>query len=159
MILDSLINWQKYFNGAKWDVVEKFISTLNENTPEGEYPIISGQIFARVMTYETKDYDESVFESHRNFIDVQVVLSGAEGFVWHDVNRLYSSVAYNHKTDVEFYVTPKTSYSRVDLRPGQFIVFFSNDAHMPQLIVDGVRSKIKKAVVKIHNNFFNEQTN
>ncbi|NCP77607.1 MAG: DUF386 domain-containing protein [Desulfuromonadales bacterium] len=154
MIVDNMEKWGTYFSGQAWNAVADFLATLNENSAEGEYPIIGDLIFARVMTYETKSWGEAAFEAHRNYIDIQVVLSGAEGIAWHSAKELDVIKPYHSETDVEFYVTPKTSPARVDVHPGIFVALFPHDAHMPQLKVDGTPERVKKVVVKVRKHIF-----
>lgn len=156
MIIDSISNWKMYFRGDEWRMIAEFLVTLDKDTKEGEYPIIGDQIFARVMTYETKVWGEAVFEAHRNYIDIQTVLSGFEGIAWHPAGELKVVKPYHSETDVEFYATPNTSPAKVDVRPGLFVALFPNDAHMPQLIVDDTSKQVKKVVVKVRRTYFSE---
>jgi len=59
-----------------------------------------------------------------------------------DVTREYSD-----EKDVEKYNRPE-KYSHVVMKPGWFIVFFPQDLHMPDCMVDK-QEKARKLVVKV----------
>jgi YhcH/YjgK/YiaL family protein len=149
MIADKLENWSIYFSGADWKMVADFLASLHEGTPEGEYPLKGKEIFARVMSYETREADEARLEGHRSYIDIQSVLNGAEGIAWYPTGNLEIVEAYDAEKDVEFYHSPVQFPARVDVRPGYFVALFPHDAHMPQLRVSGMPSWVKKVVVKV----------
>jgi YhcH/YjgK/YiaL family protein len=50
---------------------------------------------------------------------------------------------------VEFYNVPDTAPVNVTLRPGQFIVFFPEDAHMPCLNAGADSKPVQKIVIKL----------
>ena len=149
MIVDKLENWGHYFKGGNWELVSAFLSSLSEDTPDGEYPLRGNEIFARVMRYETREPDTAALESHRAYIDIQAVLVGAEGIAWHHTSGLEIRDEYDAGKDVEFHVSPAVFPARVDVYPGYFVALFPHDAHMPQLRVNGMPSWVKKVVVKV----------
>lgn len=149
MIVDSFNNWNLYFAGEPWKIIAEFLTTLSAETPEGEYLLVGNEIYARVISYETKDWHNGVFEAHRNYIDIQTVLSCAEGIAWSPQQKLAINVPYDIDNDVEFYETPHICHSKIEVFPGTFVVLFPHDAHMPQLKVIGMPTKVKKVVVKL----------
>lgn len=150
MIIDKIENLGLYFAGSEWNTIADFLANLDKDTPEGEYVIRQNEIFARVMSYETLNQDKGTLEAHREYIDIQTVLIGAEGIAWHPSESLEISQLYDDEKDVEFYLTPESLPARVDVTPGNFVALFPHDAHMPQLRVHGFQSRVKKIVVKIH---------
>lgn len=158
MIIDRLENWKLYFVGKDWDIVSDFLTSLNVNTPEGEYHLKSDQIYAKVLSYETLPQEHASFEAHRQYIDIQTVLIGAEGIAWQTTDQLQIRDSYNIEKDAEFYYTPEKHPARVDVYPGYFVALFLHDAHMPQLIVDGNLTWVKKVVIKVHTSLFNNKS-
>ncbi len=154
MIIDTFDNWALYFTGDVWEAILGFLVGLNENSVDGEYLIRGKDIFARVMSYQTKSRDEIVFEAHKEYIDIQTVLAGAEGMAWLPVKSLTVRQSYNAANDVEFYETPPIIPLKVDLSKGQFAALFPSDAHAAQLHVDGVPSRLKKVVVKVLTTYY-----
>lgn len=154
MIVDKLENWGLYFKGADWGIVTNFLASLDKDTPEGEYALKGREIFARVMSYETRGPDKAALESHRSYIDIQSVLDGGEGIAWHPTGNLRPRDAYDEAKDVVFYIPPEKFPARVDVRPGYFVALFPHDAHMPQLQVPGMPSLVKKVVVKVQTELY-----
>jgi YhcH/YjgK/YiaL family protein len=76
-------------------------------------------------------------------------LSGTETIEIFPKNGLAVSEPYNPERDVEFYEKPATAHAKVTLTPGQFLVFFPDDAHMPCLMTTIGPEPVKKVVFKI----------
>ncbi len=149
MIIDRVENWRRFSPGEETACVADFLAGLTNDVADGEYTLGDNGIFARVMTYATRPPEEARLEAHREYVDVQTVIAGAEGIEWFPVQDLAVQTPYDLATDVAFYHRPGPAPARVDVVPGTFVVLFPRDAHMPQLAVDGVRGSVKKAVVKI----------
>ena len=151
MIIDLLENWASYPFGEVWKCAFEFLLSIkdNKNIEEKKYVLQGEEIFAIVMSYETRSHETAVLESHRKYIDIQTAIVASEGIEWFPASSLDVLIPYNEKKDVEFYIRPKICPSRVDIYPGTFAMLFPHDAHMPQLIVNNSPSIVKKVVVKI----------
>ncbi|MFZ4857080.1 MAG: YhcH/YjgK/YiaL family protein [Desulfuromonadaceae bacterium] len=149
MIIDMLENLEMYFAGDNGKIIADFLASLSLGTPDGKYPLKDEKIFARVMSYKTREPDEAILESHRIYIDVQSVIDGAEGIAWQTTKNLEVREAYDVEKDVTFYLPPAQLPARIDVRPGFFVVLFPHDAHMPQLQVAGMPQWVKKVVIKV----------
>lgn len=156
MIVDRLDNWKMYFTGADWEMVADFLASLHKGTAEGEYPLKGDEIFARVMSYETRDPEKAALEAHRRYIDIQSVLEGGEGIAWHETDGLNVLNSYDRDKDVEFFKSPAIFPVRIDVTQGYFAAFFPHDAHMPQLNVKGLPLRVKKVVVKIKASLYSK---
>jgi biofilm protein TabA len=148
MITDCLANAHNYPLGPAWEKAFDFLKTVNDSTPDGKYPIQGEDMFAMVMSYQTKKPDEAKFEAHKKYADIQSTLIGAEGIAVVDTAKMKVTVPYLAEKDVEFYETPETIPMLVDVYPGYFAFLLPQDCHMPQLAV-GNPQYIKKVVVKI----------
>lgn len=154
MIVDIFENWALYFSGDAWKAVPEFLANLDENSADGEYPLIGNDVFARVMSYQTKSSNEVAFEAHKEYINIQTVLVGAEGMAWQPASSMTVSQPYDAAKDVEFYLMPRTFSLRVDLTKEKFVAFFPSDAHAGQLHVEGMPAWIKKVVVKVRTSYY-----
>ena len=146
MIAGKTENYRRYcFSDALGEAFE-FITGLAPEAEEKKYELKNG-IFASVESYTTKSFSDALFESHRKYIDIQVVLSGEEKIGWHPVDGLTPETEYDEKKDIIFYqMTAPYGWTR--LEPGIFAVYFPDDAHLPQ--VQAVQPvQVKKAVIKI----------
>lgn len=94
----------------------------------GEYQIDGDKLYYIVQGYTTKDRAEARFESHREYIDIQAVIDGAESMGWAPADTL--EVAEPYTSDVCFYQDPPV-YTELKLTQGMFAIFYPNDAHKP----------------------------
>jgi YhcH/YjgK/YiaL family protein len=149
MLVDQLENARNYPFGPAWEKVSRFLAELPPDTADGEYRIQGDEIFARVMTYTTRDPEDAVLEAHRDYADVQSVLVGSEAMAWFPTASLTVATPYDCDRDAEFYRYPGTAAARVTVVPGRFVLLLPGDAHMFALAVDGRPAAVKKVVVKV----------
>jgi biofilm protein TabA len=108
---------------------------------------LAGGAFALEQTYVPKPRPDGFFESHRKYIDVQVIVQGEELMEVEDVSRLSVTYAYNPERDLIKYADA-TVASVLRMRAGDVAVFFPEDGHMPSLHWRGT-SLVRKTVVKV----------
>ena len=149
MIVGRLSTWRERFHEPPWPQVFAFLEALPATAEDGYTHLQGDDVFARVMSYDTRGPDEGVLESHRRYIDVQSSLIGAEGIDWFPRESLEIRQAYDEENDVEFYHRPELVPGHVDVYPGTYAVLYPEDAHMAQQIVGEKIESIKKVVVKV----------
>jgi len=108
---------------------------------------LTGGAFAIEQVYPAKLRPEGFFESHRKYIDVQVMVAGEEAMEVDEISRLVVSEAYNPERDFIKYADTATA-SRLLLRAGDAAIFFPADGHMPGLQSTGP-VLVRKTVVKV----------
>jgi len=108
---------------------------------------LAGGAFALEQAYIPKPRSEGFFESHRKYIDVQVVVAGAELMELADISRLEVSEPYNPERDFTKYADI-TGATVLKMGPGDAAIFFPNDGHMPALQWRGT-GLVRKTVVKV----------
>lgn len=108
---------------------------------------LSGGAFGLEQVYNPKARPEGFFESHRRYIDVQVVVEGEELMEVEDITRLKPSEPFNAERDLAKY-SDTTVASVLRMRAGDAAVFFPQDGHMPSLRwrAEGL---VRKTVVKV----------
>lgn len=149
MILDRIENRSLYPFGSAWDAAFNFLKTVTPETECGKTFLDGDRLFVIVDSYETKARDAAKLETHRKYVDIQVMISGEESHEVFPKNELTVSEPYNPERDAEFYRIPETFRTRVNLHSGDFAVYFPEDGHMPCLMSGSRPEKIKKVVVKI----------
>lgn len=113
--------------------------THRQELPDGAY--------AMEMAYRTKLRPEAFFESHRRYVDLQVVVSGGERMEAAGAAALAVVQPYDEAKDLIAYAdTDEASVLRV--RAGEAVVFWPEDAHMPSLAA-GEPELVRKIVVKV----------
>lgn len=151
MIFAKLNNSERYATNPLFEKAFSFLKTLDENSEEKRYELDGDKLFAIVMSYDTKPIvaDNVVLESHKKYIDIQMVLRGAEGIAWYHTDKLETKMEYDSEKDLIFYERTQEPIARVDVYPGHFCLLYPEDAHSPQLQVGDKIENIKKVVVKV----------
>ena len=152
MIFDNIKNAAKfYFFGERFKKGFEFI--LNNDLKSlkcGKYEIADG-VFANVQELETKLPHLAKFEAHREYIDIQYVISGCERMDFSFIDNFVGEISYDEQKDVEFLSLRDDvlSANTINVKTGEFAVFFPYDVHAPMLSPDSACEKIKKVIVKI----------
>ncbi len=115
--------------------------------PEGKTVIDGENLWVNRSTYYGKDIDSCKIENHNYYLDLQLVIKGAEGFGYVNIDRagLEVSVPYDEKKDKTNYVGPLDGI--IVLHDGDFALVWPEDLHEP--LIKHNDEIIEKAVFKI----------
>ncbi len=151
MIVDQLKNIDFYKTLGIGDRYAKAIEWLKSSDlagmEDGRYEIDGETVYASVMSYATIPWEETVYEAHERYTDIQYMISGTEIMSYAPVHELVSSCPYDPEKDVILFDDPNPGI-RVSCRCGDFVIFFPWDGHKPRT-VNGKPSGVRKVVVKI----------
>jgi YhcH/YjgK/YiaL family protein len=111
----------------------------------GRHEVDGDRIFALVQDYRTRPAEDCRWEAHRQYIDVQHVVSGDERMGYVPIADTRERDPYDPERDVAFF-EPGRDFILV--RAGMFAVFWPTDVHAPQA-ADGPPSTVRKVVVKV----------
>ena len=147
MIKDNLKNAETYYNiSENLRIGFEWIKNNNlKNMPEGRYEI-SDKIYANLQSYMTKD--DAPYEAHKDYIDIQYMVTGEELSGVTDYSKCSVEEKYNKEKDIEFLKINKEE-ELYKITEGEFFVFFPHDAHKPALKVNENKN-VKKVIVKVH---------
>ena len=112
---------------------------------DGKHIIDEDNLFALISSYDTKPEAGARAESHRKYIDIQVLLSGSEKIGHTPLNGQSPVVEYDEAKEIMFYDTPCSFFT---MKPGMFVVFFPEDVHLPGIEANGT-GKVRKVVMKV----------
>ena len=149
MISDSIDHHHLYPYGEAWEKAFAFLRGLSPDTPTGKYALGGTKMFAGIDVYPTKTRETAKLETHRKYVDIQVLLSGEEAIDVYPKSSLTVNEPYDAGRDAEFYRVPDAAPVRAVLTPGRFLVFLPDDAHMPCLSVGSTPVDVKKVVIKV----------
>jgi len=149
VIVDKLSNWQRYAPLEELRPAFEFLEQHQDgkDLAEGRIEIEGGRLFALVQRYPPKPVEESRFEAHQCYADVQYIASGAEMIGYAPTETLDLETPYDAEKDIAFYAQP-ARWTPVALPAGSFAVFYPHDAHMPCCRLDSDQP-IHKIVVKV----------
>lgn len=144
MIIDKLENIGMYasVNPLFAQAIE-FLKSTDLNAHElGKVVLKEGELFVNFAAARPKTKDDAKIETHNNFIDIQIPLTGTELMGYMPRTDL-TEAEYNAEKDVTFYPGHATDYLTV--KPGMFAIFFPEDAHAPGV----TEVELKKVIVKV----------
>lgn len=150
MILDNLSHAELYYAThpkmkAAFDFIKK---AMAEDLPVGKYELDGRELFAMVQAYDSKPVEGTLFEGHKNYIDLQFVWQGEEVIEVIDLSRTEEKVAYNPDKD-KYMLAATAPATPCYLTDGDFAIVFPHDIHNPGLAPAGKIAPVKKIVVKI----------
>jgi biofilm protein TabA len=164
-IIGNLNKLKKQLLNKNLDAVfDYFIEALDKqsgihkrilNLPVGSFDKvnITNEIFALEQVFYTQDRVDCFIESHRKYIDFQLILQGVEQMEYIDIGKLKIDRKYDEKKDLITYKFVSNT-SRFLMEEGDLAIFFTDDGHMglpqyknPELVY--------KTVVKVPKGNFN----
>ncbi len=150
MVFDNLKNCELYFGmhprfREAFDFIKKAIA---DDLPAGKYEIDGKELWASVQEYTSKLEAEAKAEAHKNYIDIQFIVSGIEVIEGFDIARATPKSEYNDVKDVMFYEDDANAVKGI-LNTDEYGIFFPNDVHKPGMCLNGNQATVKKIVVKV----------
>lgn len=150
MIFDNIKNCEMYYGlnkgfKAAFDFIKK---ATEEDLPVGKYEIDGTEVYGLVQEYTAKTPENCKIEAHKNYIDIQYVVSGIEVITSFDISKAAATSDYNPEKDIQFYEYNKNS-ADCTVEAGEYLILFPNDVHRPGKEVEGNPVPVKKIVVKV----------
>jgi YhcH/YjgK/YiaL family protein len=146
VILDLLDNAELYRRlGERFVAGFDYLRQDLLKVADGRYEIVGDDVFALVQSYDTKPLAQGKWEAHRQYADIQYMISGRERMGVAPIARMKTQTPYNPDTDLEFFTGDG---QMVTVEQGGFTIFLPHDVHMPTIAVDRVEP-VKKVVVKV----------
>lgn len=146
MIIDSIEKIEEYIGlNLYFPQAVKYIKSLDFNNIQlGKVELDGKNLFASVTESTLKNTVDAKLEVHNEYIDIQIPVSKAETFGWSPrADMKDESAPFDTEKDIQFF--KDKSSMQFTLQPGNFAVFFPQDAHAP-CIGEG---KIIKIVIKV----------
>lgn len=146
MILDSLENIHRYiFLNKGFRKAVEFLSRhdLNQLTLD-KYEIDRDRVYAMVSKDNGRKKKGALLEIHEKYIDIQLVLAGTDEMGWKSLTSCkHPAGEFDKESDIQFFGDDPDVW--LPVKPGFFVIFFPEDAHMP-MISEG---QLHKVVVKV----------
>lgn len=142
------ISHEKTYSTLEKDIL-RCLDYAKENSlidlEKGSYEIDGQDIFVNIVGYETCEKEDRFWEAHRKYIDVHLMLDGCERI---DVNFIENLEQKEYEEEGDFLPLDGDANGYVELRKGDFLVCYPEDAHMTAIKVNE-KEKIKKAIFKV----------
>lgn len=121
-------------------------ANLQEKTP-GRYELQGDNIFMNVMQFATQSPEQKKAELHREYIDIQVLLSGEERILFGMTDSARQCEEMHVEDDYQLCSQIADEQAMV-LKPGRFVIFMPGEPHKPGCVVQAPMD-IKKVVSKV----------
>ena len=110
---------------------------------------IDSNMYMMVQCYDTRTWEQGKFEAHDRYIDIQFYLSGEEFVYVEDRSRLNISEPYDTERDVVKFHDISIPPVKLRMTPGSAVIFFPEDGHKPNCMIDNRPEQVKKIVLKV----------
>jgi YhcH/YjgK/YiaL family protein len=140
-IIGNIYKLEKFLKDKGLDIVfDYFKQSIDKNSeihkrifdlPVGSFEKvnITDDIFALEQVFYTKDREECFIESHKKYIDFQLILSGNEQMEYIDIDKLEVENSYDEQKDLITYKLVDNT-SKFLLQNNDLAIFFPDDAHI-----------------------------
>lgn len=147
MIIDTLENASRYFMlHPSLEQAFDFLENIDDDDfPEGKNELVADHLFVNGMIRDTKNYEDSIWESHDKFMDIHFLADGEERIFYADGSEMKIAQPYNAEKDITVY---EGKGVEIFVPDNGFVIFFPGEIHKA-MVHTGTIQKIKKAVVKL----------
>lgn len=144
---------KKTVKNTESDVVNRineaieYVSKLDHaNLMPGKY-FVNDNFFYLVQEYEAVKDEQSVWESHRKYVDIQWIISGCEKIYVSDIQLLQPLDGYDEVSDIIHYHKIENQ-TAILLTPGSCAILYPKDGHRPSRYL-GQPCIVRKIVGKV----------
>lgn len=143
-----LKDWRSHMKNAHLVPAFEYLERTDLSTmPVGKHPVDGDRMYLTVTEAMSRPIEGQKFETHRKYIDVHVLIAGAETIGSAKASDLKVVTPYDGEKEIEMFALPGT-FRRIRMMPGQFAVFLPGQAHLPGCH-EQTPVKIRKAVMKV----------
>ena len=146
MIYDNIKNANTYANlGPRFQQAFDYLRKTDLSVlPVGRIELDGKNLYVMVQEYNSKLKEQGKWEAHKRYIDLQYIVSGTEKMGVAALGRLQMG---EYNPDKDFQALSGEGVF-LPLGPGDFMLLWPQDAHMPGMAIDA-QVPVKKVVVKI----------
>lgn len=149
MIHEKIEKLVEFIPVEKQDKVKKFLDKVSADMEETRYPIEGEDIYARVMSYNTKLEENCDIEAHDCYVDIQFTLVGEEGISIYPREKMELVSNDEEKDFITFKKEDVIPAIKVRNEVGWFTLIHTYEAHRPQESTNRKCEVVKKCVIKI----------
>lgn len=148
MIVDTLAHMDTYkgLDPRLYQALETIRDTDFSCQADGEYEVDGFGFRYILQSYTTRETNDTP-EAHRDFIDVQYIISGHEVIAAGQLDKMEQVVESHLERDIWLYHGP---VDPITLDTGYFAIFFPQDAHAPRIASPAGPAQVRKCLFKVH---------
>lgn len=130
------------------DVQNFFRSNKLQDLPVGRYDFSNG-VYLNIDSYSTRPRSKRKYEAHRQYLDVQYIITGEEVICIENIDKLRVVDEYDEVKDCIFYGNEQSGIDYL-MKTGEGMIIYPEDGHMPCVQAsDGNPVTVKKMVIKL----------
>ena len=114
----------------------------------GRYAVDGDDCFYMIQEYDTKEPSRARYETHDNYIDVQIILRGEEEIRFETLDKLSVETPYNPEKDIAFW-NMTDEYDSIRLEAGELSIIYPDEPHAPSLSTANGESHVIKLIAKV----------
>ena len=144
MVIDNLKNLRDYasLNPLFAQAIDYIETTDLKALEPGKIVLVENELIVNVNEIGPKTKEEAKLETHDEYIDIQIPLTGVEQ-MGYTLRADLPEAPYDAVKDLTLYEGLADDYLTV--KPGMFTLFFPSDGHAPGITPTG----LKKIIVKV----------
>ena len=133
----------------RWDKAFAWLKNTDLDTiATGRYTVDGDNVYAVVADSTTKAFNDTRFEAHRKYADIQYVVRGREKIGLAPLSKALPVSPFDTEKDTGFFEIPEQICKYYIATQGSFFLFFPGDAHRPGIKVQKT-GYVRKVVVKV----------
>lgn len=146
MVIYDIENYQNITDEAVKKCLEFLAQNGNANIALGRHEVDENGTYVMISEYNTRLKEQGMWEAHKKYIDLQLVLSGEEYLHVSSLNHMKTGV---YEEEKDFLPCQGEAERTLHMEEGKAVLLMPDDVHMPNMSVDETISNVKKAVFKI----------
>lgn len=104
-------------------------------------------LYSVSLLYDTKSADDVLFEAHKKYIDIMLIIEGKEAIGYLPDGQIHEICKpYNDSIDAALAKT-QPGMSKINMVAGDLAIFYPDDYHAPGIDNDG-KHLVKKIIMK-----------
>ena len=134
-------------NPELWNKAFRFLESSDLKKIEtGNYNLDGDNLLVKVQEYITKEEEDTMYEAHRKYADIQYIISGNERIGVARLENTAAVIPYDDLNDIVFLRSKEDKYHVAS--PDTFFIFLPQNAHRP-CVKNGSAALVKKIVIKV----------
>lgn len=130
-------------------IIKQALAMRPEILSAGHHEIDGDDIFMNVMSFNTSEPQSKRYEQHREYLDIQVLLSGWERIDFGPTGAATEPDVY-HEDDDYLLCDEVAPCQTLHMQPGMFVIFLPGEPHKPGCISE-MAQPVSKVVIKVHH--------
>lgn len=131
MVVDYLAKIENYFSKESIRFINSILVDFkNSKLKIGEW-IENEKKDIRAIVLNSSSFKPSIFEAHKTYIDLHLILSGTDTYYLVDSAKAHLETEYNAKQDFELYQA--NEYLSISLTKDSFCIFQPGEIHSSKL--------------------------